>query len=75
MYYMTIIELKQDFINYLGAMDKSRMNTVDLSVYANILKLVDDMMKPDRTIELFEMAKSFYPASNCTDYNMEVENG
>lgn len=32
---MTIWELKQDFVDYLGTMDKTKMNMVDLSVYGD----------------------------------------
>lgn len=75
---MTIWELKQDFVDYLGTMDKTKMNMVDLSVYANVLKLVDDMMRPDRTTELLEMAKCVYGDKNCVNhefYETEVDNG
>lgn len=75
---MTILELKQDFVDYLGAMDKTRMNMVDLNVYANVLKMVDDMMRPDRTSELMEMAKCIYSDKNPSVYNCcetEVNDG
>ena len=44
---MTVAELKQHFIDYLGSMDMNKMNIMDLNVYVNILRMVNDMDKPD----------------------------
>lgn len=43
----TIDEIKQDLIDHLASMDKEKMNMMDLNTYAIIVKMVDDMMKPD----------------------------
>ena len=49
---MTVAELKQHFINYLGSMDMNKMNIMDLNVYVNILRMVNDMDKPDPSAAL-----------------------
>lgn len=47
MFAKTIDEIKQGLIDHLANMDKEKMNMMDLNTYAIIVKMVDDMMKPD----------------------------
>lgn len=57
---MTVAELKQQFVDHLGSMDKEKMNMVDLNIYVNILKMVSDMDKPDQTAMLMDICKRMY---------------
>ena len=57
---MTVIELKQQFVDYLYSMDKNKMNMVDLNVYVNILRMVYDMDKPDHVDTLMDICKRMY---------------
>lgn len=57
---MTVAELKQQFVDHLGSMDKEKMNMVDLNIYVNILKMVSDMDKPDQTSMLMDICKRMY---------------
>ena len=57
---MTVTDLKQQFVDHLGSMDKEKMNMVDLNVYVNILKMVSDMDKPDQTSMLMDICKRMY---------------
>lgn len=43
----TITELKQDLIEHLATIDKTKLNMMDLNAYVTVLKMADDMMKPD----------------------------
>lgn len=54
MFAKTIDEVKQDLVAHLAGMDKSKMNMMDLNTYAIIVKLVDDMMKPDPSEAIFD---------------------
>lgn len=53
MFAKTIDEVKQDLIDHLAGMDKAKMNMMDLNTYAIIVKMVDDMMKPDFSETIF----------------------
>lgn len=60
---MTVEELKQRFINYLGSMDMNKMNIMDLNVYVNILRMVNDMDKPDPSAALMDFYKQLHKDS------------
>lgn len=47
MFAKTINELKQELVDYLATVDKTKLNMMDLHGYATVLKMVDDMLKPD----------------------------
>jgi len=42
----TIKDLKDDLSDHLFAVDKSKLNMMDLKTYCEIIKLVDEMNKP-----------------------------
>lgn len=54
MFAKTMDEVKQDLIDHLAGMDKAKLNMMDLNTYAIIVKLVDDMMKPDPSEAIFD---------------------
>lgn len=60
---MTVAELKQHFIDYLGSMDMNKMNIMDLNVYVNILRMVNDMDKPDPGAALMDFYKQLHKDS------------
>lgn len=65
----TIAELKQDLIDHLATIDKEKLNMMDLNGYVTVLKMADDMMKPDPSDYLKEMMKSIsdsYSYCACT---------
>ncbi len=41
----TIKDLKDDLLDHLFAIDKTKMSMMDLKTYCEIVKLVDDMSK------------------------------
>lgn len=47
MFAKSIDEIKQDLIDHLATIDKTKLNIIDLSTYTIIVKTVDDMMRPD----------------------------
>lgn len=54
MFAKTIDEIKQDLIDHLSTIDKTKLNIMDLNCYAAIVKTVDDMMKPDPSEAIFD---------------------
>ncbi len=44
----TIVDVKSDLLNHLFAIDKSKLNMIDLKTYCEIVKIVDDLSKPDQ---------------------------
>lgn len=59
----TIDELKQEFLDYLATMDKSKMNMFELANYADLLHKTDLLFKPDY-VDMF--AKGFVPSFAAT---------
>lgn len=53
MFTKTIGEIKQDLLDHLATIDKTKLNIMDLNCYAAIVKTVDDMMKPDPSETIF----------------------
>lgn len=43
----TVNELKQELIDHLATVDKTKLNIMDLNGYAAVLKMVDEMLRPD----------------------------
>lgn len=72
MFAKSIDEIKQDLIDHLATIDKTKLNIMDLNCYAAIVKTVDDMMKPDPSEYLSETLKAIsngynYCACDTTD--------
>lgn len=66
MFAKTIDELKQELIDHLATIDKTKLNMMDLNGYVTMLKMVDDMMKPDPGEYLKETMKAISDSySNC----------
>ncbi len=42
----TIKDLKDDLSDHLFAIDKSKLSMMDLKIYCEIIKIVDEMSKP-----------------------------
>lgn len=69
----TIDELKQEFVDYLATMDKSKMSMVELANYADLLHKADLLFKPDY-VDMF--AKVLVPPFAATTWaKEEKENG
>lgn len=64
----TIDELKQEFLDYLATMDKSKMNMFELANYADLLHKTDLLFKPDY-VDMF--AKGFFPPFAATTLTKE----
>lgn len=58
MFAKTVNELKQELIDHLSTVDKSKLNIMDLNGYATVLKMVDDMMRPDPSEYLRELMQT-----------------
>lgn len=71
---MTVHELKQQFIDHLGNLDKDKMNMYDLSIYVNILKTVSDMSKPDTTATLLDICNKMYAPAAMPDFLVKEDN-
>lgn len=71
---MTLPELKQQFIDHIGSMDKSKMNMYDLSIYVNILKAVSDMSKPENTATLLDICNKMYAPAQMPDFLVTEDN-
>ena len=71
---MTVPELKQQFIDHLGNLDKDKMNMYDLSIYVNILKTVSDMNKPDTTATLLDICNRMYAPTPTPDFFVKEGN-
>lgn len=71
---MTVSELKQQFVDYLGGMDKEKMNLYDLGIYVNILKTVSDMSKPDATGALLDICNKMYSPAAIPDFSVKEDN-
>lgn len=68
MFTKTIGEIKQDLLDHLATIDKTKLNIMDLNCYAAIVKTVDDMMKPDLSETLKSISNGFnYCACSTTD--------
>lgn len=66
MFAKSIDEIKQDLIDHLATIDKTKLNIMDLNCYTVIVKTVDDMMKPDPSEYLKETMKAISDSySNC----------
>ena len=51
----TLDEIKKEFIDHIYAIDKSKLNMLDLRTYADIVKIVDEIdraNKPDKWMDL-----------------------
>lgn len=44
---MDLERIKQDLIEHLGSVDKTKLSLFELKLYAETLKIADDMEKPD----------------------------
>lgn len=64
MFAKTIDELKQELIDHLATIDKTKLNIIDLNGYAAVLKMVDDMVKPDPSEVFNETMKAIYTGAN-----------
>lgn len=58
MFAKSIDEIKQDLIDHLATIDKTKLNMMDLNCYTVIVKTVDDMMKPDPSAYFNETLKA-----------------
>lgn len=58
MFAKTVDELKQELIDHLATIDKTKLNIMDLNGYVTALKMVDDMMKPDPSEAIFDRTMS-----------------
>lgn len=65
----TIEDLKQELIDCLAKIDKSKLNMADLNCYAYIVKTVDDMVKVDASAQL--MAESMKMLSSMRENSFE----
>lgn len=68
MFAKTIDEIKQELIDHLATIDKTKLNMMDLNCYTVIVKTVDDMMKPDPSEYFKETMKAIsdtYSNSAC----------
>lgn len=66
MFAKTIDALKQELIEHLATIDKTKLNMMDLNGYVTALKMVDDMMKPDPSEYLKETMKAISDSyGNC----------
>ena len=64
----TIDELKQEFVDHLAAMDKSKMSMYELTNYADLLHKADALFKPSYTDVL---ASGFIPPFAATTWKKE----
>ncbi len=48
---MDLEKIKQDLIEHLGSVDKTKLSLFELKLYAETVKIVDDMAKPDAVSE------------------------
>lgn len=69
---MDMEKIKQDLIEHLGSVDKSKLSPFELKLYAETVKIADDMAKPDAASEwlkAFEKLYGGYTAEN-TELNL-----
>lgn len=57
---MDITEVKNELIQHLGSIDKSKFSPSELKVYAETVKIADDMAKPDAAEQWMEAFKTVY---------------
>lgn len=69
MFAKTIDELKQDLIDHLATVDKTKLNMMDLNGCTTVLKMLDDMLRPDPSEylkETMQMISNGYGNFCCT---------
>lgn len=74
MFSKTIDELKQELVDYLATVDKAKLNMMDLNGYVTVLKMVDDMLRPDPSEyfkETMQMISNGY--TNCCLTTDEID--
>lgn len=62
----TIDALKQELVDHLATLDKTKLNMPDLNGYVTVLKMLDDMLRPDPSEylkETMQMISNSY--TNC----------
>lgn len=70
MFAKSIDEIKQDLIDHLATIDKTKLNMMDLNCYTVIVKTVDDMMKPDPSEYFKETMKAISDTYNNSVYGV-----
>lgn len=68
MFAKTIDEVKQDLIDHLSTIDKTKLNIMDLNCYTAIVKTIDDMMKPDPSEAIFDRTMSMMREGYCNGF-------
>lgn len=64
MFAKTIDELKEELIDHLATIDKTKLNMMDLNSYVIALKMADDMMRPDPSEYFKEAMKTIADSGN-----------
>lgn len=73
---MTVAELKQQFVDYLYSMDKSKMSMMELNTYVFILKSLLDTEKADPSKNWMDLLKTVYAVNAPVCAEKEVsDNG
>lgn len=54
-----IRDLKDDLVNHLLNVDKTKLSMMDLKLYSEIVRLVDEMDKPDLSDRWNDLFKTF----------------
>lgn len=54
----TIKDLKNDLVDHLMNIDKTKLSMMDLKTYGEIVRLVDEMDKPDLSERWADMLKT-----------------
>lgn len=69
---MDLEKIKQDLIEHLGSVDKTKLSLFELKLYAETVKIADDMAKPDAVSEWMKALEKFSGGYNTAKPDLSL---